>query len=82
MFNKSSYEFGFQESDRNHWLRNRETYNSQESTAKFQESQHHNGEFETSNIQKSKQTGNTREFSQEVVLAKMMGLKYLTKFSK
>lgn len=45
---------------------------------KSQESQYSNGEFERSNVQKSKQAGITREFNQWVILAKMVDLKYLT----
>lgn len=82
MFNESTCELGFQESYRNHWLQSREICDSQDSTAKPHASPHRNGEFQMSNIQKSKQTGSTRKFSQRVVLAKMMDLRYLTKFSK
>lgn len=71
MFNKSNYKFHFKEY-RNHWLHNRKNNQQSESTKKSQESQNSDGDFVMSNIQKSKQAGNTRSSISQAVLAKMM----------
>ena len=72
MFNKSNSKFSFQGSTEITGCTTEKIINNQESTKKSQESQNSDGDFVMSNIQKSKQAGNTREFNQWAVSAKMM----------
>ena len=72
MFNKSNYKFSFQGSTEITGCTTEKIISNNESIKKSQESQNSDEDFVMSNIQKSKQAGNTRELNQWAVLAKMM----------